>query len=113
MGDAPEVVPRDTRCARQVHGLELARRKASPGQDRGNVTIEATATGNGAPETYASLLPGTDACYEILPNENRRLEPETRQVYELDLRIRGDETPLDRAPVYFVIPPPTTRMGLL
>ncbi|MEC7520895.1 MAG: hypothetical protein VYE22_13560 [Myxococcota bacterium] len=62
--------------------------------------------GDGRPDVFGALVPGTPVCWDVHPARNdavpRQIEP---QVFRARLTVYGDDSPLDSRIVYFLIPP--------
>ncbi len=62
--------------------------------------------GDGAPDAYPSILPGTPVCWDVIPRENDRVEPtDAPQIFRARIVVRGDGSVLDQRTVYFLVPP--------
>jgi hypothetical protein len=70
-----------------------------------NVGVEDT-DGDGRPDTFPAVLPGTPVCWDVIAKRNDTVMPElVPLVYRARLTVRGDGSPLDSRIVYFLIPP--------
>jgi hypothetical protein len=71
-----------------------------------NVRSVADTDGDGAPDAYTSLLPGTPVCWDVIPRENDLVEPADHPlVFRARIVVRGDGSVLDQRTVYFLVPP--------
>lgn len=76
------------------------------GGDCTAVRSVADTDGDGAPDAYPSLLPGTPVCWDVIPRENDRVQPTDRPlVFRARIVVRGDGSILDQRTVYFLVPP--------
>ena len=64
-------------------------------------------TGDGFPDVFTSVLPGTTVCFDIYPRMNTSVEPLTvPQIFEAFIHVIGDGiTVLDTRSVFFLVPP--------
>jgi hypothetical protein len=64
------------------------------------------ADGDGRPDFYPAVTPGTAVCWDVVPARND-VRPEIRspQMFHARLTVRGDGSPLDSRHVYFLVPP--------
>jgi hypothetical protein len=70
--------------------------------------LSATDTnGDGVPDTFANVLPGVRACFDVVPKENMTVVPTTSpQMFKATIVVEGDGvTTLDTRNVYFLVPP--------
>ena len=70
--------------------------------------------GDGAPDHYPAVLPGTSVCFDIVarPNDSVPAAAEP-QLFHATVDVLGDRsTPLDARDVYFVVPPEVPPPGL-
>lgn len=75
------------------------------GTDCASITTE-DATGDGVHETYPTVTPGTRVCWDVVPEMNTTVMPETEPlIFRARLTVRGDGSPLDSRLVYFLVPP--------
>jgi hypothetical protein len=69
----------------------------------------ATADGNGDghPDYFPTVFPGTSVCWDIVPQPNVTVPAtEDAQIFKATIDVIGDEyTPLDSRDVYFLVPP--------
>lgn len=76
---------------------------------RGNCTAVANledTNADGFNDAFPSLTPGTDVCWDVVPVMNNIQEPSTEPlVYEVQLTVSGDGSPLDARRVFFLVPP--------
>ncbi len=64
------------------------------------------ADGDGVTETFPSVTPGTPVCWDVVPEMNTTVMPDTRPlVFKARLTVYGDGSPLDSRIVYFLVPP--------
>jgi hypothetical protein len=76
------------------------------GEDCTMVRSVADTDGDGAPDAYPSILPGTPVCWDVIPRENDRVEPtDAPQIFRARIVVRGDGSVLDQRSVYFLVPP--------
>ncbi|HEY8432191.1 MAG TPA: hypothetical protein VIL20_27655, partial [Sandaracinaceae bacterium] len=76
------------------------------GEDCTEVRSVADTDGDGAPDAFPSLLPGTPVCWDVVPRENDRVAPTgVPQVFRARIVVRGDGSILDQRTVYFLVPP--------
>ena len=62
--------------------------------------------GDGHPDTFVAITPGTDVCWDVVPVMNDFQEPALEPlVYRARLTVRGDGSALDDRLVYFLVPP--------
>jgi hypothetical protein len=63
-------------------------------------------TGDGHPDTFPSLLPGTSICYDIHARRNATVPATAEpQMFRATIRVRGDGiTVLDEREVFFLVP---------
>ncbi|MEQ8453946.1 MAG: hypothetical protein RIB77_06695, partial [Sandaracinaceae bacterium] len=62
--------------------------------------------GDGRPDAFPSLLPGTPVCWDVVPRDNTTVMPTPEpQVFRARLTVSGDGSPLDARTVYFLVPP--------
>jgi hypothetical protein len=64
-------------------------------------------TGDGFPDVFTNVLPGTTVCFDIYPRMNTSVEPLTvPQIFEAFIHVIGDGiTVLDTRSVFFLVPP--------
>jgi len=61
---------------------------------------------DGNDDAFPSLTPGTGVCWDVVPIMNDIQEPAlTPLVYEAELTVFGDGSPLDSRKIFFLIPP--------
>src|SRR5690606_38320945 len=76
------------------------------GEDCSEGRSVADTDGDGAPDAYPSLLPGTPACWDVVPRDNDRVAPtDVPQVFRARIVVRGDGSILDQRSIYFLVPP--------
>jgi hypothetical protein len=62
--------------------------------------------GDGRPDAFPAVTPGTNVCWDVVPRMNVTVMPtESPQIFEARLTVRGDGSPLDARRVYFLVPP--------
>jgi len=63
--------------------------------------------GDGHPDVFTSVLPGTTVCFDIYPQMNTTVEPTAEpQIFRAFVNVIGDGfTLLDTRDVYFLVPP--------
>jgi hypothetical protein len=63
--------------------------------------------GDGHPDYFPSLLPGTSVCWDIHVKRNETVEPAPDpQIFRATINVIGDLfTPLDSRDIYFLVPP--------
>ena len=62
--------------------------------------------GDGVTETFPAVTPGTPVCWDVVPEMNTTVMPDTRPlVFRARLTVYGDGSPLDSRLVYFLVPP--------
>jgi hypothetical protein len=63
--------------------------------------------GDGAPDRFVDVLPGTPVCWSLVAKQNTTVAPtEAPQLFRAAVEVRGDGTTLlDRRDVYFLVPP--------
>jgi hypothetical protein len=66
--------------------------------------------GDGLPDAFPNLLPGTPVCWEVVARDNDRVEVRDRPVvFRARITVRGDDSVLDARTVYFLVPPVIDR----
>lgn len=61
---------------------------------------------DGNDDAFSSLTPGTSVCWDVVPIMNDIQEPALAPlVYEAELTVFGDGSPLDSRKIFFLIPP--------
>jgi hypothetical protein len=61
---------------------------------------------DGVTETYPAVTPGTRVCWDVVPEMNTTVMPETLPlIFRARLTVRGDGSPVDSRLVYFLVPP--------
>ncbi|MCZ7677728.1 MAG: hypothetical protein M5U28_02695 [Sandaracinaceae bacterium] len=79
---------------------------STTGEGCTDVRSVADTDGDGAPDAFPSLLPGTPVCWDVIPRENDRVPPTNRpQIFRARIVVRGDGSILDQRAVYFLVPP--------
>ncbi len=79
---------------------------STTGEGCTDVRSVADTDGDGAPDAFPSLLPGTPVCWDVIPRENDRVPPTSwPQVFRARIVVRGDGSILDQRAVYFLVPP--------
>jgi hypothetical protein len=62
--------------------------------------------GDGRPDAFPAVTPGTRICWDVVPLTNTTVMPtETPQIFQALLTVRGDGSPLDARRVYLLVPP--------
>jgi hypothetical protein len=63
--------------------------------------------GDGFPDTFRGVRPGTPVCFDIVVKQNDTVMPTlSPQVFRANLRVLGDGfTPLDDREIFFLVPP--------
>ncbi len=62
--------------------------------------------GDGFKDAIPFLIPGTPACWDLVPARNTLVEQtDLPQVFAAEVGIEGDDSPLDQRRVYFIVPP--------
>lgn len=63
--------------------------------------------GDGYPDTFRGVRPGTPVCFDIIVKQNDTVMPTTSpQVFRANLNVLGDGfTPLDTREIFFLVPP--------
>jgi hypothetical protein len=63
--------------------------------------------GDGTPDMFLDVLPGTPVCFDIIPAQNESVPPEAiPKVYQAYVDVVGDGvTVLDTRIIYFLVPP--------
>ena len=83
------------------------------------LALEANTTGDGCTdlptedrdgdtyhETYPAVTPGLPVCFDVVPRQNDTVMPATVPlVFEAQLTVYGDGSPLDTRRVFFLVPP--------
>ncbi|HJL17699.1 MAG TPA: hypothetical protein RMH99_18690 [Sandaracinaceae bacterium LLY-WYZ-13_1] len=61
---------------------------------------------DGFDDTFPFLRPGTPVCWDVVARRNTTVRP-TRvpQVFKAELTVLGDDSPLDRRTIFFLVPP--------
>jgi hypothetical protein len=69
--------------------------------------------GDGFPDHFPRVLPGTSVCFDIVARPNQVVPPlETPQLFRATIDVIGDRfTPLDSREVYFLVPPSIPEPG--
>lgn len=72
-----------------------------------DVSPTADGDGDGHPDAFPSLVPGTRVCWDVVPIAENDLAPATQepQLFHARLTVNGDGSPLDTRDVFFLIPP--------
>jgi hypothetical protein len=72
-----------------------------------NDLLTGDANGDGFPDHFPRVFPGTTVCFDILPKPNQTVPAtEEPQIYRAFVRVIGDlSTPLDAREVLFLVPP--------
>jgi hypothetical protein len=67
----------------------------------------ADTNGDGFDDAFSSLRTGTPICWDVVIRANARVMPlrERPQVFQAQLSVFGDGSPLDRRTVFFLVPP--------
>ncbi|MFK7990729.1 MAG: hypothetical protein AB8I08_32210 [Sandaracinaceae bacterium] len=69
-------------------------------------TEDANPAGDGIQDTFPAVTPGTPVCWDVIPEMNTTVMPDTRPlVFEALLTVSGDGSPLDSRRVFFLVPP--------
>ena len=73
----------------------------------------ADADGDGVPEKFTGVLPGTAVCFDIFPRMNTSVPPaDDPKLLSADVQVLGnDVTVLDTRTVFFLVPPDTSSVG--
>lgn len=62
--------------------------------------------GDGYPDAFPAILPGTPVCWDVVAARNTMVMPALEPlVFRARLTVRGDGSPLDARTVYFLVPP--------
>lgn len=62
--------------------------------------------GDGRPDVYPAVTPGTAVCWDVIAARNDRIPPErVPRLLHARLTVRGGGSPLDARHVYFLVPP--------
>jgi hypothetical protein len=71
------------------------------------VTPTADTDGDGRPDAFPALLPGTRVCWDVVPIAQNGIVPARPdpQLFIARLTVYGDGSPLDSRDVYFLVPP--------
>lgn len=68
--------------------------------------------GDGIPDAFPAVTPGTVVCFDVLPNMNTTVEPtDEPQLFTARLTVYGDGSPLDSRRVFFLVPPVPGEFG--
>jgi hypothetical protein len=64
-------------------------------------------------DTFVDVQPGTKVCFDVIPKENRSVEPAAYpQLFRARIQVYGDDvTLLDMREVWFVVPPKPPEPG--
>lgn len=67
--------------------------------------------GDGHPDTFAGVTPGTRVCFDVVVKQNATVAPTAMpQLFKATVRVLGDGfTELDAREVYFLVPPVITQ----
>jgi len=61
--------------------------------------------GDGRPDAFSRVLPGTPLCWDVVPRANRTVAPAAEpQLFHARVTISGDGSPLDARDVYLLVP---------